>query len=239
MDKPNERTRLWNSTSKSIATTNKTIGLNSFHYLSSLTTILRVPLPALHPSLPTRVTIQTLPFTWNVTLLPHVHVTLSPTSTSCTNNFNSTSLKLNVDTKLLLIPEGFWPRNSKSVAKHMSKLNSSIRHDLPRTSQRNSLDRTKSLHDPAPIPSCYDFRTVSVLYTRYSTFPCWNQRFRIRSLIAFNPHPRQSLLTTNPNSKSQKYLTQKLTTAVISANYCILSVGQGIRVLMKKLGYSL
>src|SRR5882724_6096273 len=98
----------------------------------------------------------------------------------------------------------------------------------------------KSLHDPAPIPSHYDFRTVSVLYTWYSMFPCWNQRFRIRSLIAFNPHPRQSLSTTNPNSKSWKYSTQKLTTAVVPANYCILSDGQGMRVLTKKLlGYSL
>src|SRR5882724_776708 len=126
MDKPNERTRLWNSTSKSIATTNKTIGLNSFHYLSSLTIILQVPLPALHPSLPTRVIIQTLPFTRNVTLLPHAHMTLSLTSTSCTNNFNSTLLKLNVNTKLPLIPDGFWPQNSKSVAKHTSRLNSSV-----------------------------------------------------------------------------------------------------------------
>src|SRR5882724_266689 len=154
---------------------------------------------------------------------------------SCTNNFNSTSLKLNVDTKLPLIPNGFRPQNSKSVAKHMSKLNSSIRHDLPGNSQRNSLDHTKSLHDPAPIPSRYDFWTVSMLYTQYSTFPCWNQQFRIRSLTAFNPHPRQSLSTTNPNSKSRKYLTQKLTTAIVPANYCILSVGQGMRVLTKKL----
>src|SRR5882724_13305392 len=98
----------------------------------------------------------------------------------------------------------------------------------------------KSLHDPAPIPSCYDFRTVFVLYTQYSMFPCWNQRLRIRSLIAFNPHPCQSLWMTNPNSKSWKYSTQRLTTAVVPANYCILSVGQGMKVLTKKLlGYSL
>ena len=31
MDKPNKLIRLWNGTSESIATTNKTIGLNSFH----------------------------------------------------------------------------------------------------------------------------------------------------------------------------------------------------------------
>src|SRR5882724_261641 len=93
--------------------------------------------------------------------LPHVHVTLSPTSTSCTNNFNSTSLKLNDNTKFPLIPDGFWPRNSKSVAKHTSMLNSSAQHDPPRNSQRNSLDHTKSLQVLAPIPSCYDFQTLS------------------------------------------------------------------------------
>src|SRR5882724_1891365 len=44
----------------------------------------------------------------------------------------------------------------------------------------------------------------------------------------------------NPNSKSRKYSTQKLTTTVVPANYCILSVGQGMKVLTKKLlGYSL
>src|SRR5882724_8063318 len=159
---------------------------------------------------------------------------------SYTNNFNSTSLKLNVDTKFPLIPGGFQPQNSKSVAKHMSRLNSSIRDDPLRNLQRNSLDHTKSLHVPAPILSHYDLWTVSALYTRYSTFPCWNQRLRIQSLITFNPHPCQSLLTTNPNSKFLKYSTQRLTTAIIPANYCILSVGQGMRVLMKKLlGYSL
>jgi len=159
---------------------------------------------------------------------------------SCTNNFNSTLLKLNIDTKFPLIPDGFRPQNSKSVAKHMSWLNSSVQHDPPRNSQRNSLDCTKSLHNPAPIPSRYDFRTVFMLYTRYSMFPCWNQQFRIQSLIAFNPHPCQSLLTMNPNSKSRKYSTQRLTTTIVPANYCILSVGQGMRVLTKKLlGYSL
>src|SRR5882724_10496850 len=98
----------------------------------------------------------------------------------------------------------------------------------------------KSLHILEPILSHYNFRTVSALYTQYSTFPCWNQRLRIRSLIMFNPHLCQSLLTTNPNSKIPKYSTQRLTTAIIPANYCILSVGQGMRVLTKKpLGYSL
>src|SRR5882724_6069587 len=44
----------------------------------------------------------------------------------------------------------------------------------------------------------------------------------------------------NPNSKFPKYSTQRLTTAVVPANYCILSIGQGMRVLTKKLlGYLL
>src|SRR5882724_8452532 len=98
----------------------------------------------------------------------------------------------------------------------------------------------KSLHVLAPIPSHYDFWTVSALYTWYSMFPCWNQQLQIRSLIAFNPHLCQSLLTTNLNSKFPKYSTQRLTTAVVPANYCILSIGQSMRVLTKKLlGYSL
>src|SRR5882724_414099 len=167
-----------------------------------------------------------------MTLLPHAHVTLSLTSTSCTNNFNSTLLKLNVDTKFPLIPDGFRPWNSKSVVKHTSRLNSSERHGPPRNSQRNSLDCMKSLHVLAPIPSHYDFRTVSVLYTWYSTFPCWNQHL-LRFLITFNPHLCQSLLTMNLNLKFLKYLTLRLTTAVVPANYYILSVGQVMRVLTK------
>src|SRR5882724_971486 len=44
----------------------------------------------------------------------------------------------------------------------------------------------------------------------------------------------------NPNSKFPKYSTQKFTTAIVHASYCILSVGQGMRVLTKKhLGYLL
>src|SRR5882672_8293346 len=176
MDKPNELIRLWNSTYESIETTNKTIGPNSYHWLSSLTTILRVPLPALHPSLPTRVIIQTSQFTLSVTSLPHALVTLSLTSTNFIKNFGSTSLKLNVDTKLPLIPDDYWLRNSRLVATLTSRLNSSVRHDLPGSFLINSLDHIKSLHDLAPIPSLSDFRTVSVLYTQFSMSQCWNQQ---------------------------------------------------------------
>src|SRR5882724_13628952 len=50
---------------------------------------------------------------------------------------------------------------------------------------------------------------------------------------------QQSLLMMNQNLKFQKSLTPRLTNAVVPASYCILSVGQGIRALMKKLtGYS-
>src|SRR5882724_10397402 len=56
----------------------------------------------------------------------------------------------------------------------------------------------------------------------------------------FNPHPCQSLLMMNQNSKSPKPLTPRLTTINVHANYCILSIGQVMRALMKKLcGYLL
>src|SRR5882724_11439734 len=43
----------------------------------------------------------------------------------------------------------------------------------------------------------------------------------------------------NWNSKSPKSSTPRLTTDVMPASYCILSVGQGMRALMKKLPGSL
>jgi len=108
MDKPNKLIRLWNSTSESIATTNKTLSellpLAEFTYNNT---------PSATTGIYTLLCQQGLssePYhSPDTTLLPHVHMTLSPTSTSCTNNFNSTSLKLNVDIKLPLIPDGFWP----------------------------------------------------------------------------------------------------------------------------------
>src|SRR5882724_11327501 len=179
MDKPNERIRLWNSTSESIATTNKTIGPNSFHYLSSLITILRVPLPALHPSLPTRVIIRTSRFIWSTTLHLRTLVTLSQTSTSYTNNSDNTLPMLNVDTKLLLIPDDYQLQNSRLEATFMSRLNSSVQHDLLSSYPINSLVCTKSLHSLAPIQSLSDFWTVSELYTQFSITQCWNQQLRI------------------------------------------------------------
>src|SRR5882724_8822129 len=69
----------------------------------------------------------------------------------------------------------------------------------------------------------------------FSTSQCWNQQLQIRFLIAFNPHPCQSLSMTNRNSKSPKSLIPRLTTDIVPASYCILSVGQGMRALMRKL----
>src|SRR5882724_8086490 len=126
MDKPNKQIRLWNSTSESIATTNKTIGPNSFHMLSSLITILRVPLPALHPSLPIRVIIRTSRFIRSATLHLCTLVTLSQISTSYTNNSDNTLPMLNVDNKLSLIPDDYRLQISRLEAKFMSRLNSSV-----------------------------------------------------------------------------------------------------------------
>src|SRR5882724_6698230 len=103
-----------------------------------------------------------------MTLHLHVLVTLSQTSMSYTNNSDNTLPMLNVDTKLLLIPNDYWLWNSRLEAIFMSRLNSSIQHDLPRNYLIISLDHTKSLHFLAPIPSLSDFWTVSTLYIQFS-----------------------------------------------------------------------
>src|SRR5882724_7067372 len=166
-------------------------------------------------------------------------MTLSQISTSYTNNSDNTLPMLNIDTKLPLIPDDYQLRNSRLEAKFMSRLNFSVRHDLPRSYPINSLVHTKSLHSLAPILSLSDFWTVSEQYIRSSTSQCWNQQLRIRFQIGFNPHPRQSLSTMNRNSKSPKSLTPRLTTDVVPESYCILSDGQGMRALTKKLPGSL
>ena len=116
----------------------------------------------------------------------------------------------------------------------MSRLNSSIQLDLPRNLPRNSLDCMKSLHVLAPIQSPYNFWTVFALFTQFSMSPCWSQQPQIWFLIVFNLHPCQSPSMTNWNLKSPKSSTPRLTTTVVPASYCILSVGQGMRALMKK-----
>jgi len=86
MDKLNKRTRLWNSNLWVYCNcqTRQLVQTPSIS-LSSLTTILWVPLPALHPSLPTRVIIQTSQFILSVILHLHMPTTLSQTSMSYTS----------------------------------------------------------------------------------------------------------------------------------------------------------
>src|SRR5882724_1472621 len=92
----------------------------------------------------------------------------------------------------------------------MSRLNSSIQHDLQRSYPINSLVHMTSLPSLAPILSLSDFRTVSVLYTQFSTSQCWNQQLRIRFPIDFNPHPRQSLSTMNQKFEISEILDSKI-----------------------------
>src|SRR5882724_3704298 len=105
----------------------------------------------------------------------------------------------------------------------------------PRNYPINSLGHTKSLHFLALIQSLSNFQRVSALYTQYFTSQCWNQQLQIRFLIVFNPHPHQSLSMMNQNLKSPKSLTPRLTTDIMPAIYCFLSVGQIMRALTKKL----
>src|SRR5882724_2605865 len=97
----------------------------------------------------------------------------------------------------------------------------------------------KSLHFLTPILSLSDFQKVSALYTRSSTSQCSNQQLQIQFPISFNPHPHQSLSMMNWNLKSLKSSTPRFTTNVVPASYCILSVGQGMRALTKKIPGSL
>jgi len=78
------------------------------------------------PFLPTRVIIQTSPFIWSATLhLAHACDFITDLD-SYTNNSGNTLLKLNINTKLLMIPGNFWLWNSQMEAKYTSRLNYSI-----------------------------------------------------------------------------------------------------------------
>src|SRR5882724_6366331 len=114
-----------------------------------------------------------------MTLHLHALMTLSQTSMSYTNNSDNTLPKLNVNTKLPLIPDNYRLWNSRLEATFMSRLNSSVQHDPPRNYPTNSLDHTKSLHFLAPIPSPDDIQTVSMLHTLFSMSQCWNQQLQI------------------------------------------------------------
>ena len=167
-------------------------------------------------------------------------MTLSPTSTNYTKSSRNTSWMLNVDTNSWLTPDIFRPWNSRLVVKPSSKLSFSVQHDPPRSFPRNSLDRTRSLHDLAHTPSPYDFRTVFALYTRYSTSQCWSQPFRTLFPIESSLLHLQSWSMTNRNLRSLRYWTPRSTTVDVPANYCTLSIGQATKAQTKKpCGYSL
>ena len=129
---------------------------------------------------------------------------------------------LNVDTNSRLTPNVFRPRNSRQVVKPSSKLSSSVRHDPPRSFLRNSLDHTRSLHDPAHTPSPYDFRTVFALYTRYSTSQFWSQPFRTLFPIESSLLHLRSWSMTNWNSRFPRYWTPRLTTCLQIIVPCLL-----------------
>jgi len=86
---------------------------------------------------------------------------------------------------------------------------------------------------PGTIQSLSDFRTV----------PCCTPSFPVSMLepatpnlipITFNPTPT-NIVDDKLDSKSPKSSTPRLTTNVMPAGYCIFSIGQGMRALMKKL----
>src|SRR5882724_5568517 len=139
----------------------------------------------------------------------------------------------NVDTRHLLIPDDYRPRNSKWEAKYLSRLNISIQLGLRRTFQTSSLAHMKSFHTLAPIQSPYDSHTTSEQYTQYSTSQCWNQHSQIQFRIGFNQRPYPSLSKTNPNSRFLTSLTPRLTTDV-TANFNTLSDGWATKALTKK-----
>ena len=147
---------------------------------------------------------------------------------------------LNIDTRLWLTPAVFQLRNSRLAATRSSRHSSSVRRDPPRNSLRSTLDHTRSSPDLAPIQSHYDFWTAFTLYIQSSTSPCWNPPSRTRSLVESSHHHRRSWSTMNPSLKSQKYWTQKSTTAVMPASYSTLSTRQVTKAPTKKLrGYLL
>ena len=163
-----------------------------------------------------------------------MHMTLSLTSTNYIKSSENTSWMLNVDINFRLTPDVFWPWNSRLAVKPLSKPSSSIQHDPPRSFPRNSLDRTRSLHDPAHTLSLYDFWTVFALYTQFSMSQCWNQPFQTTSLIESSLLHLRSWSMMNWNSKFPRYWTPRSTTIDVPANYCTLSVGQATKAQTKK-----
>src|SRR5882724_2556147 len=140
---------------------------------------------------------------------------------------------LNVNTRHLLTPDDYQPRNLKLEVKYLSRLNISIQLGPRRNFQTSSLACTKSLHTLAPIQSPHNSHMTSKQYTRYSTSQCWNQHSRIQSQIGFNQCPCPSLSKTNPNSRFPTSLMPRLTTDV-TENFNTLSDGQATKAPMKK-----
>jgi len=126
-----------------------------FAYNNTLSAIL-----ALHPSLPTRVIIK--PYIHpDVTLLPHAHMTC-PQLDELHHNFNSHILKLNVDTSSRCFQTSSGPEFKIGSQAYVKAQFFRMTQPSKKLAEK-FLDCTKSLHDPAPIPSRYDFQTVSVL----------------------------------------------------------------------------
>jgi len=117
----------------------------------------------------------------------------------------------------------------------MSRLNSCIWHDLTRKLSDKFLGPYKILALPGTHSITLwlldSLRTVHPIFhismlepATPNPIPDWVQ-----------PPPHQSLLRMNWNLKSLKSSIPRLTTDVMPASYWILSIGQGMRALMKKL----
>jgi len=91
----------------------------------------------------------------------------------------------------------------------------------------------KSLH-PGTHSITYDFQKVSVLYTQYSMFPCWNQQPWIQSQSHSTP-PSSIKCQWQPEFEMSEILDSKIDNHCCACKLCILSVGQVMRTLMKKL----
>src|SRR5882724_4544549 len=91
------------------------------------------------------------------------------------SSYGSTSPKPNVSIKYLLIPDDYRLQISRLAVKFSSRLNTSALPDRPRNSQTSFSGCTKSLHDPAAIPSHSDSQTAFRPFTQFFTCLCWNQ----------------------------------------------------------------
>jgi len=116
----------------------------------------------------------------------------------------------------------------------MWRLNSSVQHDPQKNYQIISLDWYKIL----ALAGTHSVTLWLLGQSLHCTpgFPCpmLNQQLWIWFPIAFNPTPANHCWWWTEFEISE-ILTPRLTTNIIPASYCILSIGQGIRALTKKL----